>query len=261
MRKLTLTEEVLLLLDEFILFSYRPMLKVILEMQGYDRRAALINQLGKLRREGYVRKVKRRDGVFFRITEAGKSRIQKGPVPIHKESRIWDKKWRVVIFDIPEKSYLLRDRLRQELKEWGFGMLQQSVWISPHPLFSKVEEITKKYDLERYLFFFETNHISEDDQYLAQRVWNLKETNDKYIRFLSTFKEEFEEIKKKDVEEEAIFFVRIRDAISLILYDDPQLPKELLLEDWQGFSAWKFYEKCRAYFRRKLREKVTDEDF
>ncbi len=45
----------------------------------------------------------------------------------------WDGKWRVVIFDIPEKKKILRDIIRDHLKAVGFKKLQNSVFISPYP--------------------------------------------------------------------------------------------------------------------------------
>jgi hypothetical protein len=47
-------------------------------------------------------------------------------------TKVWDRKWRVVIFDIPQSMAPLRWEIRGLLKRAGFRMLQQSVWIFPH---------------------------------------------------------------------------------------------------------------------------------
>ncbi len=44
----------------------------------------------------------------------------------------WDGKWRIIIFDIPEKKKVLRERVRGKLQLVGFVQLQQSVWIYPY---------------------------------------------------------------------------------------------------------------------------------
>lgn len=44
----------------------------------------------------------------------------------------WDGKWRVLIFDIPERRKGLRWRLRSMLTQIGFTRLQQSVWVYPY---------------------------------------------------------------------------------------------------------------------------------
>ena len=45
----------------------------------------------------------------------------------------WDKKWRMVIFDIPEAKRPARDQIRRLLKDLGFLKLQISVWVHPLP--------------------------------------------------------------------------------------------------------------------------------
>ena len=46
--------------------------------------------------------------------------------------RRWDNKWRVLIFDIPERRKGLRLRLRTTLQAIGFVRLQDSVWVYPY---------------------------------------------------------------------------------------------------------------------------------
>lgn len=45
----------------------------------------------------------------------------------------WDRKWRVVIFDIWERRSNVRHRLRGLLGHMGFTKLQASVWVYPYP--------------------------------------------------------------------------------------------------------------------------------
>jgi|SRR3989338_2897806 len=49
-----------------------------------------------------------------------------------KKPRRWDGKWRVLIFDIPEKRKHLRDQIRRTLILMEFVRLQDSVWIYPY---------------------------------------------------------------------------------------------------------------------------------
>jgi DNA-binding transcriptional regulator PaaX len=44
----------------------------------------------------------------------------------------WDKKWRVLIFDIPEYRKGLRLQIRRTLQSIGFVRLQDSVWVYPY---------------------------------------------------------------------------------------------------------------------------------
>jgi len=50
-----------------------------------------------------------------------------------KKPKAWDKKWRMVIYDIREERKYLRDELKSILKGLGFIMVQKSVWVYPYP--------------------------------------------------------------------------------------------------------------------------------
>lgn len=45
----------------------------------------------------------------------------------------WDGKWRLVMFDVPEKRKKVRDTLRLLLRGAGFVHFQDSAWIQPYP--------------------------------------------------------------------------------------------------------------------------------
>jgi len=50
------------------------------------------------------------------------------PMPIR-----WDGKWRLIMFDVPEKRKKVRDTLRLLLRSAGFIHFQDSAWIQPYP--------------------------------------------------------------------------------------------------------------------------------
>lgn len=50
------------------------------------------------------------------------------PLPVR-----WDGKWRLVMFDVPEKRKKVRDTLRMLLRSAGFIHFQDSAWIQPYP--------------------------------------------------------------------------------------------------------------------------------
>lgn len=69
----------------------------------------------------------------LRLTERGEMRLRETLLRRQMDRpRRWDKKWRVLIFDIPERRAGLRQRIRNILREIGFVLLQDSVWVYPH---------------------------------------------------------------------------------------------------------------------------------
>lgn len=44
----------------------------------------------------------------------------------------WDRQYRLVMFDVPEKRKRIRDLLRREMREIGFLRVQDSAWLYPY---------------------------------------------------------------------------------------------------------------------------------
>ena len=89
------------------------------------------------------------------ISEKGKgligSAIQKARALIEKGR--WDGKWRVVVFDIPEKYRHLRNNVRSILKRAGFVQLQQSVWVFPFDCEELTELIKTESNLSPFILY------------------------------------------------------------------------------------------------------------
>lgn len=70
----------------------------------------------------------------LRITQKGKLQLFREGLAENakKKNKKWDGKWRVLIFDIPEKIRFVRDNIRVALLNIGFMRLQNSVWIYPY---------------------------------------------------------------------------------------------------------------------------------
>ena len=63
----------------------------------------------------------------------------------------WDKKWRVVMFDVPEKLKKIRETLRYQLKKLGFLELQRSVFVLPYECGNEIEYIIEFYNIRKYV--------------------------------------------------------------------------------------------------------------
>ena len=77
----------------------------------------------------------KRDGTrFLRITEAGQQRLafEREKMKLEEQKRRWDKRWRMVVFDLPERRRVTRAKLRATMAEVGFVRLQDSVWVYPY---------------------------------------------------------------------------------------------------------------------------------
>ena len=84
-----------------------------------------------------------------------------------KKLKNWDKKWRVIIFDIPENRRAKRDAFRKKIKELGFLELQKSVWVSPIDYKKEIRYLIKAFQGGRYINFMIVEFI-EDEKYLKK---------------------------------------------------------------------------------------------
>lgn len=80
---------------------------------------------------------------------------------IEKPKR-WDRKWRVVLSDIPENKKVARDALREHLKQLQFIEFQKSVWVHAYDCQSQVDFLIEFYDVRRYVRFAIMGEIDND---------------------------------------------------------------------------------------------------
>lgn len=88
-----------------------------------------------LKKKGLIEIERENHDVYIALTKEGRKRAGKYQIDDLKigKPKKWDKKWRVVIFDVPAVSRLIRDIFRKKLKEFGFYPLQKSIWVCPYP--------------------------------------------------------------------------------------------------------------------------------
>lgn len=86
--------------------------------------------------KGYIRRVRKKGSMFLELTNAGRQHLlvedARANSPASRKRKRWDGRYRLVMFDIPEKRKNTRDRLRMFMSEFGFMRLQNSVWVSPY---------------------------------------------------------------------------------------------------------------------------------
>ena len=87
------------------------------------------------------------------LTEKGKqtaSRFDPDNLSIPQPNH-WDKKWRVIIYDIPDNKKAARDALRRKLYELSFKEWQKSVFIHPYPCDQQIDFVIEFFDVRPYV--------------------------------------------------------------------------------------------------------------
>jgi DNA-binding transcriptional regulator PaaX len=131
-----------------------------------------------LKRRGLVEVAAQPGRIRYTLTPAGAYRLQELGID---EIRIpppkkWDKKWRLVAFDVPVKQSRQRQEFVEKLQSLGFVMLQKSLWVHPFPCFTEVEEITSHYNVLRHCSLMEVDIVDEASRrHLRRQFKNLLE--------------------------------------------------------------------------------------
>lgn len=99
-----------------------------------QKRQGVKKSLTRLIRKGYVTIQESGGKKCVRLTTKGEkfaALMGEGKLAPKKPKR-WDGKWRMLIFDVPEKRKQARRRIREILHSIGFQRLQDSVWVYPY---------------------------------------------------------------------------------------------------------------------------------
>ena len=91
----------------------------------------------RLLKRGYLEYVVRDGKKVVRLTDEGqrvleRMHFQQTAHAKEGKSRRWDKRWRLLVFDIPEHRRAVRNRLRDLIISLGFMKIQNSVWVYPY---------------------------------------------------------------------------------------------------------------------------------
>lgn len=108
------------------------------------------------------------------LSEEGKKRAItfKSSTMRVKASSAWDKKWRVVLFDIPESEREARDALRDRLEDMGFFILQRSVFVYPYDCKDEIDFLVELHDIRKYVRYMVVESI--DNELHLRRFFKLE---------------------------------------------------------------------------------------
>jgi len=244
----TLAEEILMLLAEGAIrvLSFRSLFNF---HWGFNY-SACCKTVERLRQDGSIRRERRKGRVYLCITDHGRQFLENRRPRGRDPPKTWDRRWRLVIFDIPEKRKSDRFRIRQFLSTLGFARMQKSVWIAPHDFEERVQEFAHRIDIHSFVFQLTVERFRGlEERELASSLWDIRGLQGQYQTLIRTYAEKMAALP---VSSEYAVILRRRFLNDLlwdyrsILAQDPQLPAGLLPADWSGETAEQFIDRCRG---------------
>jgi len=147
--------------------------------------------------------------------------IKQKPRTIYKEIvKSWDGSWRIVIYDVPEKNRILRNKLHRVLNELGFKNLQRSVLLSPFASSWIVKKVEKLVEDPEKIFTFKTKISKKKSNYLVDSLWLLDDWELAARRLIKKLKDK----DKVSIQDQREFWN--------LVSKHPKVPLDLLPRTW-----------------------------
>lgn len=145
----------------FEIFRKRKIFKNEYDRNGFNRRIVY------LKSKKLIQIRDNPDGTCaVELTEKGRRKILKYDIDTLKikPMKKWDKRWRFVMFDIPDKHRKASNSFREKLKELDFFQFQKSIWIYPYPINDEVNFISKVFSIRQFVKTGEIINLENDAQ-------------------------------------------------------------------------------------------------
>ena len=103
------------------------------------------------------------------LTEKGEQKALEFSLDdIKIEKRSLDGKWRVVVFDIPNKKKREREMFRQKLRQLGFFPLQESVFLFPYKCEDQIDFLRETLSIRDYVRLMRVERLENEDYYKSK---------------------------------------------------------------------------------------------
>ena len=132
-----------------------------LRMGGFDP-DKIYSGFKNLERRGIISTL---DGKSYKFTEKGKRWHKVSSIKYFASKyKKWDRKWRIVIFDIPQELHKNRNYFRAKIKSLGFCMLQKSVFVIPYPCEEELGYICRNLKISDYVDVIKADSIGSKEE-------------------------------------------------------------------------------------------------
>lgn len=143
-----------------------PFLKKQQKKWGHFNKRRLKAAIKRMQKSGIIEESEHEGEVVFKITEKGKLKLFRyklDELTLNKAG--WDKRWRLVAYDIPRGKKNQADSFRLLLKKMQFLQLQKSLWLTPFPCTQEIEFLKSLYSLNDNVTILTISQLEGEAEY------------------------------------------------------------------------------------------------
>jgi phenylacetic acid degradation operon negative regulatory protein len=154
----------------------------------------------------------------------------------------WDGTWVVAAFSVPERQRGLRHAVRTRLHWLGFAPLYDGMWISARPVAADARRVLTDLGV-RQSTVLRSEAVGPLDTDTIVAAWDLDEVRRVYASFTDRFTPLHRRISKGAIgtREALVARTEVMDIWRTLPGLDPELPAELLPEDWPSATAHRLF--------------------
>lgn len=204
---------------------------------------------------------------LYRLSEVGGELTRQASSRIYDGSPTqWDGDWTLVLLPrFGNSSLSKRSEVRRELIWAGFGAIAPGVFALPRNRASVAQKVLDKLKLSNNALVLSAHELNEGKglliSSLISQCWDLEGVAGQYQDFSDTFGPMLAAVNK-DTRPSQAFAVRaltIHEWRRIVLHD-PQLPVQMLPDDWPGHAArelcgklyWAIFDQAEAHLNQLL---------
>ena len=214
----------------------------------------------RLARDGWL--ISKRTGrrSVYSLTPQGMRRFQRAFRRVYSEQqRQWDGSWTLVCMPSSLAPKDLCEDLKRELEWEGFGNVAPNVFGHPSPGLVSLRDILDGLDIGKRVFVLSARSLDVFAtlplRKLVDQAWNLDDLAKGYRTFLKRFAVFAESngggATRLGGPEAFIVRTLLIHWFRRVTLHDPQIPAELLPEEWPGHHA---YELCHRIYQSIYRD-------
>ncbi|WP_423057531.1 PaaX family transcriptional regulator C-terminal domain-containing protein [Brevibacterium linens] len=239
------------LVGEHLLESDRPLsgasIVLVMTRLGVGETAAR-SVVQRMTAKGFIAREKRGRKTFYTLTERGAQILGEGGRKMFADWQPdnWDGTWTMVRIQVPEARRSLRQKIWSQLSWSGFGQVDGGTWVAPGE-----RELSSALDLEQagvspIVICGKPQPPTTDDQLVG--AFDLDELAAEYAAFGSRWGK-YDPDSASPVEA-LVTRVKLQCEWLGLTRADPQLPAQLLPEDWPGTGQARLFKELNGLMSR-----------
>ncbi len=102
--------------------------------------------------------------ITLKLADKGKKKVLEYRLEDIKIERpsVWDCRWRLVLFDIPNSKKKIRELFRTHLMRIGFRQYQKSVFIHPYECSNQIDFLVEFFGIRKYVRQMKISELDDD---------------------------------------------------------------------------------------------------